>query len=291
MINIFEQLKRGQDFSNGEKAIAQYILSHPEKVLQYNAKDLAQECFVSMSVVYRLCDKLGISGYSDLKVKISQSLSDYHHDEDIDFNFPFQDNQTDYQVLKNLKENYEQSLSNTFDFFDLTELKHTVSAMVKSKSMIIYTTSGNLSLAENFKLQMREIGVLVEVPSNEYEQRLAAATSTSEQLAIIISYGGYLINIDLIVSILQDNHVPILLISSPDYQLKDDASSFHLYMPPLEHRYNKVSSFTQRISVLYILDALYSCYFERNYQENFKKRIEYYKTSTYNLHYPKNADE
>lgn len=285
MINIFEQLKREHDFSNGEKTVAKYILSYPEKVLQYNAKELANECFVSMSVVYRLCDKLGISGYSDLKVKISQSLRDYHHEEEIDFDFPFQDNQTDYQVLKKLKENYEQSLSNTFDFFDLTELKHTVSAMAKAKSMSIYTTSGNLSLAENFKLQMREIGVTVEVPSNEYEQRLTAATSTDNQFAIIISYEGYLVNIDFLVSILQNNHVPILLISSPDYQLKNDAASFHLYMPPHGHRYNKVASFAERISVLYILDALYSCYFELDYHANLKKRNEYSQISTYNFFY------
>ena len=37
--------------------------------LKMSSKDLGKECFVSTATVYRLCDKLGLSGFSDLKIK------------------------------------------------------------------------------------------------------------------------------------------------------------------------------------------------------------------------------
>ena len=42
-----------------------------------SSKDLGKACFVSTATVYRLCDKLNLAGFSDLKIKITSSLNDY----------------------------------------------------------------------------------------------------------------------------------------------------------------------------------------------------------------------
>ena len=55
-------------------------------------------------------------------------------------------------------------------------------------------------------------------------------------------------------------------------------------MSSQEHRYIKVGSFSSRLSLLYILDALYSSYFELDYQSNLEKRINYYKMLAYDDH-------
>jgi len=35
-----------------------------------SSKDLGKACFVSTATVYRLCDKLNLAGFSDLKIKL-----------------------------------------------------------------------------------------------------------------------------------------------------------------------------------------------------------------------------
>ena len=50
----------------------------------------------------------------------------------------------------------------------------------------------------NFQFQMQEIGKQVNVPIDEYQQRLIAASSDENHLAIIITFGGRGILSDII---------------------------------------------------------------------------------------------
>ena len=43
-----------------------------------------------------------------------------------------------------------------------------------------------------------------------------------------------------------------------------------------EDHYHKISSYSTRLSLLYILDVLYTCYFELDYEENLSKKLHYY---------------
>ena len=49
-------------------------------------------------------------------------------------------------------------------------------------------------------------------------------------------------------------------------------------MNPYENHYRKISSFSTRLTLLYILDCLYTCYFELDYENNIKNKIEYYES-------------
>ena len=69
---------------------------------------------------------------------------------------------------------------------------------------------------------------------------------------------------------------PIVLISSYDYTFKDLDPDYQLYISPYENHYKKISSFSTRLSILYILDVLYTCYFKLDYQENIEKKLAYY---------------
>ena len=41
------------------------------------SQELTNQCYVSSATLYRLCDKLDISGFSKLKMEITSSLDDY----------------------------------------------------------------------------------------------------------------------------------------------------------------------------------------------------------------------
>lgn len=277
MINIFVQLKNKKDFSHNEKIIADYILEHPDKVLKMNTKQLSQECFVSSATIYRMCEKLDLSGLSELKVKISSSLNNYlKGDNDFNFDFPIKQNQTHYEIIGKIKEDYEQTLISTSSLFSLDNLRYAVNAMKRSKQIDIYSSAGNIYFAENFKFQMQEIGVNVHVPHNEYQQRLLAATGDENHLAIIISFGGRGLLSDVLPKILHEKKTPILLISSYEYNFDDKPAEYHLYISPYENHYKKISSYSTRLSILYILDVLYTCYFELDYEKNLEMKLDYY---------------
>ena len=257
--------------------MADYILKHPEDVLKMSSKDLGKVCFVSTATVYRLCDKLGLSGFSDLKIKITSSLDDYRKsNEDFNFDFPVNQFQTHYEIIQKIKEDYEQTLNLTANLFSLDQLRLIASAMEKAQIIDVYTSAGNINFALNFQFQMQEIGIQVNVPIDEYQQRLIAASSNENHLAIIITFGGRGILSDILPRILHKVKTPIVLISSYDYTFKDFDADYQLYISPYENHYKKISSFSTRLSILYILDVLYTCYFKLDYQENIEKKLAYY---------------
>ena len=276
-MNLFINLKENKDLSKNERILADYILKHPEDVLKMSSKDLGKECFVSTATVYRLCDKLGLSGFSDLKIKITSSLDDYRKsNEDFNFDFPVNQFQTHYEIIQKIKEDYEQTLNLTANLFSLDQLRLIASAMKKAQIIDVYTSAGNINFALNFQFQMQEIGIQVNVPIDEYQQRLIAASSNENHLAIIITFGGRGILSDILPRILHKVKTPIVLISSYDYTFKDLDPDYQLYISSYENHYKKISSFSTRLSILYILDVLYTCYFKLDYQENIEKKLAYY---------------
>lgn len=276
-MNIFIQLQNKQLLSHNEQIIAKYILKHPHEVLNMNSSQLAKACFVSTATIYRLCDKLNLSGFSELKVKISSSLQNYlKSDDDFDFNFPVKEYQTHYEIIGKIQEDYNQTLILTAHLFDLDQIRYVVHALKKAKVIDIYTSAGNVFFAENFKFQMQEIGVPVNVPIEEYQQRLLAASSDNSHIAIIISFEGRGVLAGVLPQILQENKTPIILISSPTYQIKNIKPDYQLYLSPKENHYKKISSFSTRLSLLYVLDVIYASYFELDYKENIEKKLKYY---------------
>ncbi|RHR91805.1 MurR/RpiR family transcriptional regulator [Coprobacillus sp. AF15-30] len=276
-MNLFINLKENKDLSKNERILANYILKHPEDVLKMSSKDLGKVCFVSTATVYRLCDKLGLSGFSDLKIKITSSLDDYRKsNENFNFDFPVNQFQTHYEIIQKIKEDYEQTLNLTANLFSLDQLRLIASAMKKAQIIDVYTSAGNINFALNFQFQMQEIGKQVNVPIDEYQQRLIAASSGENHLAIIITFGGRGILSDILPRILHKVKTPIVLISSYDYTFKDFDPDYQLYISSYENHYKKISSFSTRLSILYILDVLYTCYFKLDYQENIEKKLAYY---------------
>ncbi len=280
MLNILTRLKTQNNFSHNEQLLVDYILQHPQDVIDMNAKQLSQACFVSTSSIYRLCEKIELSGFSDLKVKISQSLHNYQKDvEQFDFDFPVKEYQTHYEIIEKIKEDYEKTLVSTANLFDLDQIREVVLAMKKAKHIDIYTSAGNIYFAQNFKFQMQEIGRTIHVPIDDYMQKLTAATSDDSHLAIVISFEGRGVSVSSLLKILKNVKTPILLISAshietvvePDYQL---------YISAYENHYRKISSFSTRLSILYILDVLYTCYFELDYKNNIEKKVGYYALMT-----------
>lgn len=276
-MNLFMNLKENKELSKNEKILADYILKHPEDVLKMSSKELGKACFVSTATVYRLCDKLNLSGFSDLKIKITSSLNDYlKSDGDFNFDFPVNPYQTHYEIVHKIKEDYEQTLNLTANLFSLDQLRLIASAMKKAKVIDIYTSAGNINFALNFQFQMKEIGVYVNVPIEDYQQRLSAASSDENHLALVITFGGRGILSDIVPRILTKTKTPIILISSYDYTFKEVKPDYQLYISPYENHYKKISSFSTRLSLLYILDVLYTCYFELDYQNNLERKLKYY---------------
>lgn len=79
---------------------------------------------------------------------------------------------------------------------------------------------------------------------------------------------------------LKQNGTRVLLICSEQAEKLFPFADMKLYFAAYEDHSQKISSFSTRLSLLYILDMLYTCFFERDYEGNLARKKAYYKLMT-----------
>ena len=276
-MNIFNKLNELTDLTQNEKVLARYMQEHHEEFVKANATTIARNCFVSTSTIYRLCTKLDLTGLTELKVLVSSSIDEYlRQQSSIDYNYPVKYNEIHSQIVKKMKDLYDQTLINTDNLIDHRQLLKIAELLKKAKRIDFYTSAGNIYFAQNFMFQMAEIGVEVSVPMEEYQQRLHAANSKKDGVAIIMSFEGRGEIIGHIAKTLKHNHTPIILISSTNTNPLSNLATYNLYLSSQENHYHKISSFSTRLSLLFLLDCIYTYYFESDYENNVAKKLANY---------------
>ena len=282
-MNILKKMNALTNLTPNEKILVDYITTNPTAFLELKPKEIASTTYVSLATLYRLVNKLDLDGINELKLAVASSLKEREaspHPPVQDYDFPILPTDTHYQVMLHLKEVYEKTIEDTLDLADPEILVKVAEKMLKAECIDIYTTSANVYFAKNFQFQMKEINARVEVPTEEYHMNLHASNSNPNHLALIISFGGRGAIVHHIAKILKKTKTPIVLITSTQANRLKEQADYCIYMSSFENHYHKISSFSTRMTLLYILDTLYSIYFKRHYEENLKWKIESYQRMT-----------
>ena len=275
-MNILAKLAGLNNLTTNEKVLVDYILANPKQMITSRPTELATEAYVSVATIYRLINKLGLNGIGELKVEVASSLRSLGEGEEIDYDYPILETDTPFQIMQNLSRIYTHAIDETVSFADPEQLVQVGQALLKAKVIDVYAASANLFFAQNFKFQMQEIGVLINVPEEDYMQRLSAANSNQDHVAVVVSYGGRGQTVKEVVKILDKNNIEIILITSTQDNPLAQHATHKVYLASAENHYNKVSSFATRVSLLSVFDTLYSIYFNANYEGNLNYKIANY---------------
>lgn len=276
-MNIFIQLTKLTKLTQSEKTLAQYILDNPTNIIKMSAKEISQDCYVSLSTIYRLCQKLEIPGLAQLKVLLSLQLEDYiKENTNLDYNYPFKKNETQHQILTKMLELYTQTLTSTYNLIDSEKFRLACQALVNAKRITIFPSSGNVFMAESFQSNMQEIGKLVQLGKTKYDQHWMSCAMDQEDVVILITYAARTPGIIDIVKKIKQQKAKIILISAIFEEQVSSYVDHHLYFSSYEDSQEKVASFSSRISLQYLLDCLYACYFNRDYDRHLQYKIDNY---------------
>lgn len=273
-MSIMTQLEFELDFSNSEKQLARYILEHGEEVLQYSIQELAKQTFTSPATIVRLCKKLGLDGYSDFKIKYSAELQFDSTKQRIDVNYPFTAVDTSRQIAYNMASLQQEAISDTLKLLDFKQIDKVVATLNTAKSIHIFGSGNSLLAGLSFQHKMMRIGKLVEVKLLSGEQVFMPYTMDENDIAIIISYSGETQDIVNIARILKQKKVLIIGITSLGDNQLSKFCTYVLNTGSREKIFAKIAPFSSKTSIEYILDILYSCIFNLDYQHYIDMKIQ-----------------
>lgn len=275
-MSIMTQLEFELDFSESEKEIGRYILNHGYEVLSMSVKKLAQETYTSPATIVRLCKKIGLEGYNDFKIKYSAELQyDLHHSDRIDVNFPFDKSDTHQMICHKLSSLTQEVIADTVKLIDFNQLDQVVDLLYHNHEIDIYGSGNSLLAAMSFQHKMMRIQRNVNLKVLHGEQIFMSYNSNENRIAIIISYSGETNEIIQIAQILKEKKTPIIVLTSIGDNRLSHYADYILNIGSREKIFTKIAPFSSQISIEYLLNVIFSCLFQKDYDENIENKISY----------------
>ncbi len=138
-----------------EKRVATFIKNYPEEVIKLPINVLAEKVGVSVSTIIRLCRRIEINGYTDLKIDITRDLALNYKETYSEIN----SNDSIPLLLNKVQQSFLQTISNTFKILSISALKEAYLNIINSDSVLIIGAGGTAALAKllNHKLLKLEI--------------------------------------------------------------------------------------------------------------------------------------
>lgn len=121
--------------TQAERCIYTYLMEHPNAVLTSSLERLCQEMFISTASMVRFCQKIGFSGYNELKYSLRQEFEDTRDD------------------IKGIQRLLDWQLSVAMDAFaqiDLPLLRSICDELCHAKVCYVYGTDSSLMAAQYF---------------------------------------------------------------------------------------------------------------------------------------------
>ncbi|AEB06285.1 transcriptional regulator, RpiR family [Coriobacterium glomerans PW2] len=282
---IIEKLKVTEEMSEAEAAIAAYLLEHGRDLKRYSIRDLADSAYASPATVVRLCKKLGLSGFTELKSRLLDELAYFEQKQDeVDANFPFSREDSLMRTANRISQLHMQTVADTMKLLRFGDLQKAIRLLQQSRRVYVFSFGTSLNQAESFLENMLKIGREVVIQSNLNYQIYQAKCMSARDLAIAISYSGETEKILFIAQICHKNHVPLIAISSYGENTLTSYSDCKLTISTKEHLFDNMANFSMHVSINLLLDVLYSGLFLVDYDTNYRHKIDVTKQFEFNRH-------
>lgn len=231
-----------------ETQVLDFMVMHPDIVTELTINELAQRLFVSTATITRTSQKIGFSGYQELKYV----LSNYHEKSYIEKQYQESHphlNTTDYQ--KKLVEN----LNNTFELMNPEILSAIIKTILNAPHIEIFSVGSSATLGIDLSKKLLHLGIKNKMCLDWDDLYVTSKQLTSKDFAIFISQSGETIQLLEYANNLHENNVDFLTITANKESPLAKLATYTL-IGKTEPYYVGSVDLSSRISLTTILDLL-----------------------------------
>lgn len=186
---LLQKLKTEENFTGHEKEVARFVLGNLDRVPSLSAGELARETFTSKATVVRLCQKVGLAGYKEFKLKLVEEMNQQRRIDRLLANEPITDQSTYEDIIKTLPVLYDKAVTNTRLSLSKNSMNRISQFLQRAECIDIYGTGISYVLAQSAAFKFATLGVecsAYESINNHY----LAARKSKKTIAFLISFTG-----------------------------------------------------------------------------------------------------
>lgn len=265
-MNILEQLKKIDDFSDAEQHVIHYLLTFPENIVNLSIKDLAKLSNTSTSTVTRLVNKLNNNkGYSHFKAIFFSEINTMAPSKENDSSILASD--TTFSILNKIAVLQTDAIEKTRQSINRVTLTRVFTLLNNSNKIEFYGFDDNLHMVKYHLSRLMSLGKQVIIHDSTNAQFFQAYSSTKDDVAIVVSRTGTNRRLLEIIDILRLRKTK-LIIMTPDRQSPIAKHSTEWLQVEDDPNSQLFGNITFETSLQYILNVIFSLFYSKNQEQN-----------------------
>ncbi|MGV8956367.1 MurR/RpiR family transcriptional regulator [Lactococcus lactis] len=238
--------------TKSEKKIASYILMYPNDLVYGTMSDIKNNIHVGDATIIRFCQKLGFSGFSDLKIEIAK---DEYLENEMKEDIYFDKNEKKIvDMLHATKMKLDQNL-----------LEQASQLLSTSSSIYIFGVGLSGNTANDLEAMFLRIGVQVKAITDTHFQLQTASLLKSTDIVIAISLSGKTKDLYESIQVAKEHETKIITLTN--YLLSPIAQLSDIVLQTIAEEFFNGGSLSGKISQLFLCELLVKTY-EKHHEES-----------------------
>lgn len=267
-MNTYYQIKDGYGrYTETEKRLADYILSHAKEIVHDSAQTLAEKSNTSAAAVIRFSKKVGYRGFTELKVDLA--MSPQEEDEQVDDIINSKDTIAD--LLKKTKQMKIMAINQTYQLMNPKDIELAIDKLNKARYIYLFGVGTSGLVCLDFQQKFSRINRVVLYQSDTHIQLAQAANIGVNDVVIAISYRGKTHEINKALASAKDHGAYTIAITQNLKTPLTKIADLSLFVPS-EEKELRIGAISSRMATQVITDLLYVGVAKMN-MEDTKERL------------------
>ena len=267
MLLLERLLHPNKKLSEGQKAVARWLVTHRGEIAVATVKTIAEATYTSPATVVRLSKNMGYSGFEPMRqVLVGEIVYLDAHFNRLDPNNPFSPDDSVMMVANKIAMLARETIVDTLSLMDDESLENAVDLIDGARKLYVGAQSFPLIYAQDFQLKMRRIGKDVEVVTLAGEQTLVANLVHADDCGLVISYSGSTPMTVELARLYKSLGIPVIALTGMGQNDLREIANVTLTLTTREMLYPDATGFTSHLSIKQVLDTLFACAYVRKMQ-------------------------
>lgn len=282
MMPIFAKIQDQKDaFSKSELKIAQFILDQPQEVLEMTAQQLATAADSSSASVIRLCKRLKVYGFPQLKIELSADLSGGELSRKIQPEV--RQNEEIHSIKERLLLNAQSSLAETVDELEESQINQLTQFVAQTRRLLVFGIGTSNLVAQNIAQKWGSVGTLVIAFNHVNELLPVLANADKQDLLWIISNSGETPEAIHVAEIAKEQGVPIVTMTKKGSNTVSELGDVDIHTSQPIELPGKIAATDSLMLQLMAIDIIFYDFVSQHYESSIsrlahsEKRMKEYK--------------
>lgn len=274
-MRLLKALREKDKFSPTEQVIVDYLLENYQEVACLSVRQLAEKTFTSSAAIVRFCQRLGLKGYAEFKIKfVAEAMRDIVRQNDCSNSITNKDDVR--SIIDKVTRIAVDAIQETRRGTDPAAIVRAVQILDHAEHIDFYAIGNNLHIADLAGYCFLHAGKFYTTHHAANELYLQAISSPKKNAAFMISRTGENRRLLEIAEILKQRETKILLLTAvPDSSIA--RLSDEVLAVATETEFNELGSMVFLAGAKYMVDILFSVLMARHYDTTLMKNEFYEK--------------